>query len=104
LFRAVTRANPGSRTTNPFETPVVYSTNDEVRKFREFEARSLSLFDESQRLFKSAPSHTGKGSSKLTLIRYGQTKPQALASIGTRRRIEPVIYILYDRLDPERLR
>jgi len=46
----------------------------------------------------------GKGSSKLTLIRYGQTKPQALASIGTRRRIEPVIYILYDRLDPERLR
>jgi len=23
LFRAVTRANPGSRTTNPFETPVV---------------------------------------------------------------------------------
>lgn len=103
MFRAVTRANPGSRTTNPFETPVVYFTNDEVRKFREFEARSLSLFDESQRLFKSAPSHTGKGSSKLTLIRYGQTKPQALASIGTRRRIEPDIYILYDRLDPERL-
>jgi hypothetical protein len=81
-----------------------FTNNNEVRKFREFEARSLSLFDESQRLFKSAPSHTGKGSSKLTLIRYGQTKPQALASIGTRRRIEPDIYILYDRLDPERLR
>jgi hypothetical protein len=46
LFRAVTRANPESRTTNPFETPVVYFTNDEVRKFRGFEARSLSLFDE----------------------------------------------------------
>jgi hypothetical protein len=26
LFRAVTRANPGSRTTNPFETAVVYFT------------------------------------------------------------------------------
>jgi hypothetical protein len=104
LFRAVTRANPGSRTTNPFETPVVYFTNDEVRKFREFEARSLSLFDESQRLFKSAPSHTGKGSSKLTLIRYGQTKPQALASIGTRRRIEPDIYIYIYTLRPSRSR
>jgi len=38
-----------------------FTNNNEVRKFREFEARSLSLFDESQRLFKSAPSHTGKG-------------------------------------------
>lgn len=38
-------------------TTTPFTRRGEVRKFRGFEARSLSLFDdESQRLFKSAPS------------------------------------------------
>lgn len=64
LFRAVTRArlyraqNPERRTpSNHNHHTVYYIKRGEVRKFRGFEARSLSLFDdESQRLFKSAPS------------------------------------------------